>query len=148
MLLYRKIPDHKDPGFWLSHGNIFVQGSADSAGTGEQFSSQGLDFFAEADFVQICTKYICPGIQLFQTREVLNALLHFQTGNDLLQFSKQGIRGGGEGLAVVTDTGQIPGITGQHQGSIASNSPYADTSLEKKGSAFDVRITKTIKFGS
>ena len=30
-------------------------------------------------------------------------------------------------------------------GSIVSNSPYADTSLEKKGSAFNVRITKAEK---
>ena len=87
-----------------------MQGLADSAGAGVQFSNHAFDLFTQAQFVDVNTEHIGTSVQSLQAGEVLLASLDLQRSNDRLQLSQQRIGRGSKCVACIVDALQVTGI--------------------------------------
>lgn len=92
-----------------------MQGLADSAVASVQLLDHAFDLLTQTDLIQVDTEDVSAAVQILQAAEVLLPFLDLQRGHDGLQLSQHRIGRDLESLAVVIDTLQVAGITGQHQ---------------------------------
>ena len=92
-----------------------MQRPAHRPGACEQLRSHPLDALSQARRIEIHAEHVPSAEQTPKAGEVLFPLLHLQRRHDGPKLLPQRIRRRLEGLALVVDAPQIPGISRVHQ---------------------------------